>query len=64
MFTLNTRSAGPVQVEILDGAGRMVRALRVQGPTAVIDVNELLPGCYVVRVVDGSAVHSMKLLRL
>ncbi len=63
--TVNLRlhDAGVASIQILEATGRTVKVMRSIGPTAVLDVADLAPGTYVVRVSEGAEVRSMRFLK-
>lgn len=62
--TLRATSAMHAQVELLDATGRMVRAMRMNGTTTEITMNDLAPGTYIVRVQEADQVRTRRVLRL
>ena len=51
-IVLDGLADGEAEVRIHDLSGRLVLTRRAAGPTALLDVSSLAPGCYVVRVVQ------------
>jgi photosystem II stability/assembly factor-like uncharacterized protein len=62
--TLTFADATPVDVAILDAAGRVVRSLHTTGSRCVVEVNDLRPGSYVVRVNNGATVQCRRMVRM
>ena len=50
------------EVRIHDLTGRIVCTRRIAGPTALLDVTALAPGCYVVRVAQGDEEKVVKMV--
>ena len=59
---LDGLSDGEAEVRIHDLSGRLVLTRLAAGPTALLDISSLAPGCYVVRVVQGDEVKVVKVV--
>ncbi|MBK7555500.1 MAG: T9SS type A sorting domain-containing protein [Flavobacteriales bacterium] len=62
--TLTLGNVGTVDVEIVDAAGRTVRALRTSEQQCVVEVSDLQRGTYLVRVRSGAAVQCRRMVRM
>ena len=61
-IVLDGLADGEAEVRIHDLSGRLVLTRHAAGPTAVLDVSSLAPGCYVVRVEQGVGVKVVKVV--
>ena len=61
-IVLDGLADGEAEVRIHDLSGRLVLTCLASGPTAILDVTALAPGCYVVRVVQGEEVKVVKVV--
>lgn len=62
--TLRLNDDGPAEVAIMDACGRVVRSLRVQGPSAMVAVDDLAPGSYIVRVSEGGKARTISFQKM
>lgn len=53
---------GEAEVRIHDLSGRLVLTRLAAGPTALLDISSLAPGCYVVRVAQGDEEKVVKMV--
>lgn len=64
VLTIRTADNATAQVELLDAAGRVVLTTRTAGRETVIDLGGLRAGTYVLRINDGSRVHTGQVVRM
>ena len=57
-FTLLLNNENIYQVEIYDSAGRMVKNQQIRGIESNVDINNLRPGSYLVKVISGTQVET------
>jgi hypothetical protein len=50
------------EVGIYDLSGRLLSTCRATGPSMLLDVTALVPGCYVVSVAQGDGVKVVKVV--
>jgi hypothetical protein len=53
---------GEAEVQIYDLSGRLLSVCHAEGPSMMLDVASLTPGCYMVRVKQGSGVKVVKMV--
>ena len=53
---------GGAEVKIYDLSGRLLSVRHAEGPSMMLDVASLAPGCYLVRVEQGSGVKVVKMV--
>ena len=53
---------GKAEVQIYDLSGRLLSVCHAEGPSMMLDVASLAPGCYLVRVEQGSGVKVVKMV--
>ncbi|MBO7587412.1 MAG: T9SS type A sorting domain-containing protein [Bacteroidales bacterium] len=61
-IVLDGLADGEAEVRVHDLSGRLVLTRRASGPTALLDVSSLAPGCYVVKVVQGDGEKVVKVV--
>ena len=53
---------GGAEVKIYDLSGRLLSVRHAEGPSMMLDVASLAPGCYLVRVEQGRGVKVVKMV--
>ena len=61
-IVLDGLADGEAEVRIHDLSGRLVLTRRIAGPTALLDISSLAPGCYVVKVMQGNRERVVKVV--
>jgi hypothetical protein len=54
----------PGHLRILTGDGKLVREIRKWNPTEAIDLTGLIPGMYIIKLVNGTGSYSEKVLKI
>ena len=62
-LTVRSRVGSGALVEMIDATGRVIRSERASGEETLINMGDIAPGTYVVRISDGTRVEIMRLLR-
>ena len=53
---------GEAEVQIYDLSGRLLSVRHAEGPSMMLDVTILAPGCYVLKVTQGDEVKVVKMV--